>query len=123
MDPLLPLGPNPPTEASGPARADAKLARSARAFEAVFLGYLLKAMRSTGGSGGLFPRREESAFYRELFDQAVAQRMAAAGGIGLADLVVRDQERRQGWHGGTAAPTRRSAGWSSGPDGKLTGGE
>jgi Rod binding domain-containing protein len=68
-----------------------RLRETARELEGVFLGQLMKAMRSTVGSGGLFKDNMDSQTYRDLFDQEVARNMAHAGGIGLADLVLRDQ--------------------------------
>mgnify|MGYP001049219860 CR=1 FL=1 len=64
-------------------------------FRAVFLGVLMKAMRSTVGNGGLFKNGADSQTYRDMFDQEIARSMARAGGIGLGQMVLRDQLRRQ----------------------------
>jgi flagellar protein FlgJ len=71
------------------------LRETARELEGVFLGLLMKALRSTVGNGGLFKNGSDSQTYREMFDQEIARRMASAGGIGLAHMVLRDQLSRQ----------------------------
>ena len=72
-----------------------RLRETARDLEGVFLGMLMKAMRSTISSGGLFKENSDNQTYREMFDQEIAKSMARAGGIGLAQLIVRDQLLRQ----------------------------
>jgi Rod binding domain-containing protein len=59
--------------------------------EGVFLGILMRAMRSTVSSGALFGESSAGQTYREMFDQEITNAMAKAGGIGLAEIVVRDQ--------------------------------
>ena len=72
-----------------------RLQETTRELEGVFLGLLMKAMRSTVGNGGLFKNGADSQTYREMFDQEVARSMAKAGGIGLGQMVLQDQLRRQ----------------------------
>jgi flagellar protein FlgJ len=72
-----------------------RLQETTRELEGVFLGVLMKAMRSTVGNGGLFKNGVDSQTYRDMFDQEVARSMARAGGIGLGQMVLRDQLRRQ----------------------------
>jgi flagellar protein FlgJ len=72
-----------------------RLQETARELEGVFLGLLMKAMRSTVGNGGLFQNGSDSQTYRDMFDQEVTRSMARAGGIGLAQMLLRDQLRRQ----------------------------
>jgi Rod binding domain-containing protein len=68
---------------------DAKPAEAAQQFEALLVGELLKrAQQPTFGeaplSGGA-----AGAMYRDLFADEVAKRMAARGGLGLADAMLR----------------------------------
>lgn len=99
MDPILPLGIRVNTATAFPAtsansEAD-RLPETARELEGVFLGLLMKAMRSTVGNGGLFKEGTDTQTYRDMFDQEIGRSMARAGGIGLAQMVLRDQALRQ----------------------------
>jgi Rod binding domain-containing protein len=56
---------------------------------------LLKAMRSTVGKGGLFREGGDTQMFREMFDEEVGRAIArSGGGIGLAQMILRDEERR-----------------------------
>jgi flagellar protein FlgJ len=69
--------------------ADARLKDTAKELEATFLGMLLKEMRqSEEPDGGLFPG-DTGDVLGGLFDLHLGQYLAAAGGIGLADSLVR----------------------------------
>lgn len=72
-----------------------RLQEATRELEGVFLGLLMKAMRSTVGNGGLFRNGSDSQAYRDMFDQEIARSMAKSGGIGLAQMILRDQLRRE----------------------------
>lgn len=63
--------------------------QAARAFEAVFLELLLGQMRTAAESLGGRQRGAAHAIYGGWFDAAVAQHLAAAGGLGLADVLAR----------------------------------
>jgi Rod binding domain-containing protein len=99
MNPILPSG----ITASLPFQVSAakagseagRLQETAQELEGVFLALLMKAMRSTVGNGGLFKEGMDSQTYRDMFDQEVGRSMAKAGGIGLAQLILRDQLLRQ----------------------------
>ncbi len=91
----VPVEIRPDLQATGGARDQAQLQRAAREFEGVFLGLLLKAMRGSQPSGGLFREGSDTQMYREMFDQEVGRAMAKAGGVGLAQMILRDQARRQ----------------------------
>ena len=57
MDPILPVSSGEAPSEAGSLKADPKADRlraTARELEGVFLGLLMKAMRSTVGKGGLF---------------------------------------------------------------------
>jgi flagellar protein FlgJ len=73
------------------ARAAARLRQTAQEFEGMFLGLLLKTMRSSAGGGGT-PQGPDSQMYREMFDVEVGQSLAKAGGIGLARMITQSQE-------------------------------
>ncbi len=107
MDPILPASVSsnmqsaivsPRLDAGGNPQSTAAEARrlrdTAQEFEGVFLGLLLKAMRSSVGSGGLFREGSDARMYHEMFDQEIGRSLARAGGIGLAEMILRDQARR-----------------------------
>jgi peptidoglycan hydrolase FlgJ len=99
MDPILPVGfrMNTATASSAtPSNSEAdRLKETARELEGVFLGLLMKAMRSTVGNGGLFKEGTDTQTYRDMFDQEIGRSMARAGGIGLAHMVLRDHALRE----------------------------
>ena len=92
------------TPAAGRSGAATRVRETAEEFEGVFLGLLMKAMRPSGGKGGLFAESADTQAYREFFDQEIGRSLARAGGIGLAQLVLRDQALRE------AAAPKGSAG-------------
>ncbi len=64
------------------------LHEAARQFEALFIHMMLKNARETGFGDELFGSDQEK-LYQGMFDQQLSQHMAGGGGIGLADLLVR----------------------------------
>ncbi len=95
MDPVARVGAPSAAQEAVDARAlalhpeDAKPAAAARQFEALLVGELLKRAQQpmfeeaplSGGAAG--------AMYRDMFADEVAKRMAARGGLGLADAMLR----------------------------------
>ncbi len=63
--------------------------RAAEQFESFFLSQLLKTMRETVPEGGLFEQGFDNEVYTEMLDQEYARSLAEQGGIGLADVLVR----------------------------------
>lgn len=69
----------------------AALKRVAQEFESIFIGMLLKNMRSaneTIGGTDLFSS-SQTRQYEEMLDSQMAQSMARSGGVGLAEALVR----------------------------------
>lgn len=60
----------------------------AKQFESVFLQMMLKSMREAVPEGGLF-NDETGKLYRDMFDNQMAVNLAEQGGVGLADVMVR----------------------------------
>ncbi len=60
----------------------------AKQFESVFLQMMLKSMRAAVPDGGLFTDEGGKA-YRDMFDNQLAVNLAEQGGIGMADMMVR----------------------------------
>lgn len=86
-----PLALDPRTTVSG-ANQKARLEQAAKSLEAVFMNQLLGQMRqaSQALSG---EASSEMSTVQGLFDQQLAQSMAQSGGIGLADMLVRQLSR------------------------------
>jgi len=107
MDPIGPLTPAPalgagslkstePKDPKDPKDKDTRqLRQTAQELEGVFLGLLLKSMRGTVSQGGLFGKGTDSEMYQDMFDQEIGRTLARRGGIGLADMIVRDQVLRK----------------------------
>ena len=57
-------------------------------FEAIFVNYMLKAMRKTVNKGSLFDRKTEE-FYTSFLDQELSK-VVASKGIGLAEMLVKE---------------------------------
>jgi peptidoglycan hydrolase FlgJ len=113
VDPILSLGIQPASltksQVAPPGAEADRLRDTARELEGVFLGLLMKAMRSTVGSGGLFKEGTDTQTYRDMFDQEIGRSMARAGGIGLAQMVLRDQALRQAAEAGSRRPEEDGA--------------
>lgn len=67
----------------------AELRKATQEMEAFFLSLLWREMRATIPRSGLFPRGLAEDIFEEMLDQAYAQAMAKAGGLGLADILYR----------------------------------
>jgi Rod binding domain-containing protein len=81
-----------PNQADAKARAEdpENKARidAARKFEGVLMQQLVQVMRNSAKSGGLGGSEGASGQYTSMFDDAIAEQMAAGGGIGLASSLI-----------------------------------
>lgn len=86
------------------------LREAARQFEALFIHTMLKNMRETGFGDGLFDN-DQTKMYQGMFDQQIAGNMAANGGIGLAEVLVRQLggERPAGGDAGQGVQATQAA--------------
>jgi Rod binding domain-containing protein len=66
----------------------ANIAQAAQQFEALFVAELLKRAQEPAFSDTPFSGGSAGALYRDLFAEEVAQRIAAGGGLGLAQALV-----------------------------------
>jgi len=64
------------------------LEEAAAAFEALFLQHMIQTMRKTVPKGGLIELGFAGETYMSMLDQALAEEMAKAGGIGLGRLLI-----------------------------------
>lgn len=83
---------------------------AAQQFEALLVQNMLKEMRAASGDDGLFGSSQMDSYY-EMFDQQIALDMARKGGLGLADVLVRQLESaaRQQPAQETAEPAAKEA--------------
>lgn len=82
--------PLPPLPADLPPEALARARKTAEEFESVFLNTMLSEMFAGVSDGGAFGGGQAEETYRSLLVEQYAEQMAASGGIGLADHVLRD---------------------------------
>ena len=68
----------------------AKLRKAAQDFESVFLNHMLKTMRQSASSGPGLGGGSGERMYRDLLDDELAKSISRGGGLGLADVLVRD---------------------------------
>lgn len=66
-----------------------KLEHAARQFEALFLAQMLKVMRTTVEEAGAGEGSFGKGIYTDLFDQQLAETLAARGALGIADIMIR----------------------------------
>lgn len=87
------------------ARADeaGTLGEVAQQFESIFVQMMLSSMRDATMKGGLFESHQLET-YEQMFDQQLSLDLARQGGVGLADVIVRQLG------GETAAPTDPASG-------------
>jgi Rod binding domain-containing protein len=92
-----------PVAASAAARApsvmspaeERRLRATAHEVESIFLQHLLKTMRQASGSTGTLLTGTGQRVYQEMMDEQLGRTLSKGGGIGLADMLVRDVLRRQ----------------------------
>ena len=94
MDPVKGAGPGPtPTVLTSV--EERRLRASAHEIESMFLQNLMKTMRQASGTKGPLSGTGQRV-YQEMMDEHLGRALSKGGGIGLADMLVRDVLRRQG---------------------------
>ncbi len=71
-----------------------RLRRAAQDFEAIFIHQMLKSMRQSLPGGGPLAPGSGQKMYQDMLDDELAKSMARGGGLGLADVLVRDLVRQ-----------------------------
>ena len=84
------------------AEDDAKLKKACQEMEGVFLNMLLKSMRSTIAKTELGGSNLQQDTMQSMFDMEMTRNMAAAGGVGIADMMYRSLTRSTQAAAGTA---------------------
>ena len=67
---------------------------AAKQFESLFLNMMLKSMREATPKGGLFDSSQTDLF-TGLLDQQMSQKFSSGGGLGLADMMIKQLTRAQ----------------------------
>lgn len=75
--------------------SESNIRKVAQEFESLFLNQMLKAQRSANEafSEGNFMNSNEAKTYQQMYDQELAVKMSKEGGIGLADVLVRQMSK------------------------------
>ncbi|MBI5191918.1 MAG: rod-binding protein [Nitrospirae bacterium] len=68
------------------------VAKAAKEFESFFAFYLLKVMRESVPKSGLLNSGMSENIYNSIIDENIAEGIAARGGLGLSDLLIRQME-------------------------------
>ncbi|MES9903454.1 MAG: flagellar assembly peptidoglycan hydrolase FlgJ [Sedimenticola sp.] len=82
--------------------AEGSLKRVARQFESMFIQQMLKTMRQASLGEGLVDS-DQSLFYRDMYDQQLSLNLAESGGMGLADVIIRQLQGQHGVEGQSGA--------------------
>ncbi|MBW3617388.1 MAG: rod-binding protein [Proteobacteria bacterium] len=91
--PALPPPPPPNTDA---ARTREQIKKTAKEFEAAFIGQMLNQMFEGVETAAPFGGGPGEQAFKSFLTEAVAKQMVAAGGLGLADDLQRDMLKLQG---------------------------
>jgi flagellar protein FlgJ len=92
------------------ADAPAAIKEAGKQFEALFIQMMLKSMREATPDDPLFGSQEGNT-YRDLFDKQIAETLSQRGGLGLAEIVVRQLQPHTGAAESSAgAPASTKAG-------------
>jgi len=92
MNGSLPIGavaPAPTETKPAEAGPSQELVAAAEDFEALILGIMMKSMRSTVNKSDLFGDTKHIETYESLLDTEYAKNMAKQGGMGFAEMIVR----------------------------------
>ena len=86
---------NPSSVANGavPKTREEGLLKVTQEFESVFIAELLKQMRKTDFSGGLFGEDRAMKIYGEMRDESFAAEMAKAGGMGIGKMLYQELQK------------------------------
>lgn len=87
--PIAAVAPTQSTQAPVEAKPSPELVEAAEDFEALILGIMMKSMRATVNKSDLFGETKHIETYESLLDTEYAKNMAKQGGMGFAEMIVR----------------------------------
>ena len=76
------------------AQRQAKLEKACADFESLFLNYMLKSMRSSVPESGITGQSEEGKMFQAMFDEKLADQIAASNGLGLGEILLQQLSKR-----------------------------
>jgi Rod binding domain-containing protein len=94
--PALPAQPLPSADAARAAKTRAQIEKTAKDFEAAFIGQMLNHMFEGVDAPAPFGGGHGEDAFKSFLTEAVAKQMAANGGVGLADDLRRQMLQLQG---------------------------
>ena len=77
-------------EAAAKTKDEVQIREAAEQFEAFFVNMLFKEMRKTVQEGGLTEKSDARETFEGMFDEEMSKKITEAGGIGLADMMVKN---------------------------------
>ncbi len=77
-------------EAAAEAKDETKIKEVCKQFESIFVNMLFKEMRKTVQEGGLTEKSNARETFEGMLDEEMAKKITEAGGIGLADMMVKN---------------------------------
>ena len=90
---LAALNPASVMRGAAPKTREEALQKVTQEFEAVFINELMKQMRKTDFSGGLFGEDRAMKIYGEMRDESFAAEMAKAGGMGIGKMLYQELKK------------------------------
>lgn len=78
-----------PTQTAISSKDDKQIKKACQDFEAIFTGFLLKAMRKTVQKSELFGSNQEEDMFRDMMDDEIAKSSSQRGPMGIADLLYK----------------------------------
>lgn len=82
-------------EAPGADMEDAKLRKACEELETVFVEYLIREMRKAVPKDRLFGGGRGEEIFQSMFDQEIAKKISAGGGIGLGSILYEELSRHK----------------------------
>ncbi|MGE3303554.1 MAG: rod-binding protein [Hyphomonadaceae bacterium] len=98
--PALPISPQAAAPAFARGADKAQIEKTAKDFEAMVIGELLKPMFENLDSDGMFGGGQGEAMFRPMLVEQYAQKLSAGGGIGVAAAVAREMLALQAQNNG-----------------------
>lgn len=93
---LSPLDWNVPEPRAGAKDDPARIKETAKQFEALLIGQMMRSMRESSGEGWLSSGEDKSSSsLSEFAEQQVAQVLSACGGFGLTPLIEQGLSKQQ----------------------------
>jgi len=86
---------------------DAALKETAKQFETLFLDMMMKSMRTAAAGNSEFDS-EATRTYTSLLDHEYTRKLAEQGGLGLADLLVKQLSHLKDGHSRTGGAVKKS---------------